>query len=180
MIKIALTNLRKYNEGELVYTWLELPANEYEIRAAFKKIGCLDGDEYIISDYEAPFEISESADVYELNEKLDELINIDATDSILAGVYDVYDVMHFAIDLANTGILSYAEEYVDCIISDETVRYNVQEMAKEGDFWRIRYFTNGITEPAAFYYVDGYGNCRDLRQSDLDDIVRELLDEVMR
>lgn len=28
MLKIALTNLGKYNEGQLVYKWLELPATE--------------------------------------------------------------------------------------------------------------------------------------------------------
>lgn len=179
MIKIALTNLAKYNDGELVYTWLELPADEDEIRAAFEKIGCLDGDEYFITDYEAPFEIYEYSNVFDLNEKLSLLSEVDGVEPILSGKYDVYDVLNFVSELVNTGILPYAEEYVDCLISDEDVRYNVQEKAKEGDFWRIRHYTNGITEPAAFYYLDGYGNCRDLRQSDLEDIVRELLDEVL-
>lgn len=31
MLKIALTNLGKYNEGCLVYKWLDLPATEGEM-----------------------------------------------------------------------------------------------------------------------------------------------------
>ena len=45
MFKIFLTNLGKYNEGELVGKWLELPADEEEISATLKTIG-IDGERY--------------------------------------------------------------------------------------------------------------------------------------
>jgi len=38
MMNIALTNLGKYNEGVLDFVWLELPATQEEIAAAFDKI----------------------------------------------------------------------------------------------------------------------------------------------
>lgn len=37
MIELCLTNLGKYNEGELVYTRLVLPASAEEIETAFDK-----------------------------------------------------------------------------------------------------------------------------------------------
>lgn len=69
-IRIALTNLGKYNEGELTYIWLELPASDEAIQAALNEIG-IDGveyEEYFISDYEAPFNISEYVNLQHLNE----------------------------------------------------------------------------------------------------------------
>lgn len=39
MLRVFLTNLGKYNEGELVGEWLELPAAEEEVQAAFRRIG---------------------------------------------------------------------------------------------------------------------------------------------
>lgn len=77
MIKIALTNLGKYNEGELVYTWLELPATESEIKKALEDIGVKAGgryEEYFITDYENNFNIK--IDEYEDLNKLNELANL--------------------------------------------------------------------------------------------------------
>lgn len=47
MIRIALTNLKRYNEGELVFEWVDLPQEDFS--PVFDKIG---HDEYFISDYE--------------------------------------------------------------------------------------------------------------------------------
>lgn len=47
MIRIALTNLRLYNEGELTYEWVDLPQEDFT--SVFHKIGA---GEYFISDYE--------------------------------------------------------------------------------------------------------------------------------
>ena len=47
MLKIALTNLRQYNEGDLIFEWVELPCDDF--KPVFDKIG---HDEYFISDYE--------------------------------------------------------------------------------------------------------------------------------
>lgn len=54
-LRVALTNLGKYNEGELIFEWLELPTTEEEVEAAFKYIGVAEGteyEEYFITDYE--------------------------------------------------------------------------------------------------------------------------------
>lgn len=77
--KIALTNLGKYNEGKLIYTWLDLPATDEEIDQAFKDIGVADNtafEEYFISDYETNIiglKIGEYDNILELNEKIEQV-----------------------------------------------------------------------------------------------------------
>ena len=54
MFKIYLTNLGKYNEGELVGKWIDLPISEEELEATLEEIG-IDGEKYeetFITDYE--------------------------------------------------------------------------------------------------------------------------------
>ena len=83
MIEICLTNLGKYNEGELIYSRLVLPATTEEIYAAYDGIGVADGtmyEETFISDYETDINglsISEYASINELNELAEELSNLD-------------------------------------------------------------------------------------------------------
>ena len=58
MLRVFLTNLGKYNDGELVGEWLELPATEEDLQAAFRRIG-IDGveyEEYFFSDWETDIE----------------------------------------------------------------------------------------------------------------------------
>lgn len=83
MIELCLTNLGKYNEGELIYTRLVLPASAEEIETAFDKIGVAENtmyEESFISDYETDINglsISEYASLDDLNELAKELENFD-------------------------------------------------------------------------------------------------------
>lgn len=59
-LKIYLTNLGKYNEGELVGEWVDLPVDDDELQEVFKRIGIGATDEfgqpyeeYFITDYES-------------------------------------------------------------------------------------------------------------------------------
>lgn len=75
MISVFITNLGKYNEGELVGEWLELPATSKEIEYCLARIG-IDGiryEEYFLTDYESSIDglssyISEYKALEELNE----------------------------------------------------------------------------------------------------------------
>ena len=73
MLRVFLTNLGKYNEGELVGEWLDLPATEEELQAAFQRVG-IDGveyEEYFFSDWETDIEglhLEEYMNLEELNE----------------------------------------------------------------------------------------------------------------
>ncbi|WP_392558892.1 antirestriction protein ArdA [Orbus mooreae] len=74
LLSVFITNLGKYNEGELVGEWVSLPTTRDEIKACFKRIG-VDGvkyEEYFLTDYESALErvtayIEEYTSLDELN-----------------------------------------------------------------------------------------------------------------
>lgn len=86
MIELCLTNLGKYNEGELVYTRLQLPATKEEIKEAFERICVKDNTEYeeaFISDSETDVAglndyIHEYSGIDDLNKLAEELENLDS------------------------------------------------------------------------------------------------------
>lgn len=140
MIELCLTNLGKYNEGELIYSRLVLPATTEDIQAAYDEIGVADGtmyEEAFIRDYETDINglsISEYASLDDLNELAEELENFDeyeldafgamldygyATDEALKKVQDneyvIYDGCYSMAEVAEryceeTGILSSIPE----------------------------------------------------------------------
>lgn len=82
-ISAFITNLGKYNEGELVGKWHSFPTTKKELRQTFREIG-IDGkryEEYFVTDYEAEIDglydcLPEYANLDELNylaSKIDEL-----------------------------------------------------------------------------------------------------------
>lgn len=80
MMKICLTNLRKFNEGYSIERWLELPASNEEIEETLKDIGINEEcGEYFISDYECDFPgiiIKENSTIDDLNDMADQLYDM--------------------------------------------------------------------------------------------------------
>lgn len=109
MIKIALTNLGKYNEGELVFKWLELPATEEEIEDAKVAIGINEEyEEWFISDYETAIEdlhIGEYEDFNYLNELAErfEDMNYDEQDAVGAVIEASGYSLEEALDIVENG-----------------------------------------------------------------------------
>ena len=77
MLNIYLTNLGKYNEGELIGEWVELPCDDFE--SVFERIGISDEpdengryyEEYFITDYETDvngLKVGEYDNLDDLNE----------------------------------------------------------------------------------------------------------------
>lgn len=123
-IKVALTNLGKYNEGELVYVWLDLPATDEEIEKVLKEIGIgskrWDGgvyEEYFITDYEAPFSIGEYDNLSNLNKLAEELTALDDSELLAFNAYieEVSDDTTEALEVATSG--------------DYSIYYGVDDMA---------------------------------------------------
>ena len=124
MISIFLTNLNKYNNGELVGEWIDLPCEDLQKRA--NKISNNGADELFITDYETELEIerNEYANIYELNEfaeKLDELDEWDyktAKALIETGYYNneqIFDKIDDCIFYEGMDFEDIAEEYIkDC------------------------------------------------------------------
>jgi len=66
-MRIAITNLRKYNEGELEYKWIELGIDDIEEIEQQINDFLGEDEEYFISDYEAPVTIGKYEDLEDLN-----------------------------------------------------------------------------------------------------------------
>ena len=80
ILKIFITNLGKYVEGELVGEWLDLPATEDDIDELMERIGI--GEQYeevFITDYESDLNIKvgEYDNIEALNEMAEEIENLD-------------------------------------------------------------------------------------------------------
>ena len=76
-----ITNLGKYNEGELIGKWIEFPISDDELQNVLKEIGCMYTDEtgvvhnplyeeYFFSDWECeiPFGFGEYPSISEIND----------------------------------------------------------------------------------------------------------------
>lgn len=83
MMNIYLTNLGKYNEGELIGEWVELPVSQEELQEVFKRIGINEEyEEYFITDYECDFyEVGEYENIDTLNEIAERLDELNETES---------------------------------------------------------------------------------------------------
>lgn len=78
-VKIYLTNLAKYNEGELVGKWIELPLDETDLKNEIAEVLGND-EEYFITDHEAPFKIWEHDNPYAINKQVEEIQQLSAVD----------------------------------------------------------------------------------------------------
>ena len=84
-IKVFVTNLAMYNEGDLVGGWLTLPAENDDIHVFMDNVVKISacGDEYFLTDWEDDdvkglcegLEVGEYSNVFELSERLEELNN---------------------------------------------------------------------------------------------------------
>ena len=124
-MKIALTNLGKYNEGVLDFVWLDLPATDDEIAAAFDKIQVSHDDihyysnglgevatddtygeyeEYFITDYECDFyRIGEYESLDSLNNMADTIsglcdYEIDIVKALINDGYDLEEALEMKDD----------------------------------------------------------------------------------
>lgn len=180
VIRVALTNLGKYNEGVLAFEWVTLPATTDEVQTALDAIGIGEEyEEYFISDYEAPFHIGEYTSLDALNELAEAVSDIRGFDDIASGRHDVYDVINFANELSSEGHVIGAEEYVQDIVTDDMLDEMVQYEVESGGWQRVKFLLGGIDDiNDDFYRINGYGNAENVTPDYLDAIVDDLMGEL--
>lgn len=111
MFKIFLTNLRKYNEGQLVGEWVDLPCDDFD--SVLKRIG-IDGkfyEEFFISDYETNYDIKigEHEDIYYLNNLAEELEDLTESEIIIFRAYmETEDDIDFALDHLDDAMIYFS------------------------------------------------------------------------
>lgn len=119
MLKVFITNLGKYNEGELVGKWVELPVYDDELAEILDEIQICHDDvkyynsvgspyeEIFITDYECDdipdLKIDEYASIDELNELEEDLESLseDEIDAINIIVNEAGDTVEEAMDIVN-------------------------------------------------------------------------------
>lgn len=171
-MKIYIANLGAYNDGKLRGVWVDLPILDMK-KEVYNKIFSLEeldengnphGD-FVIHDYELPFEISEQENIDVLNDVVDTLYNnVDnrTLDNILKGYYDIYDVLNLASSLG-------LEDCVDDFVHQIQVINEIEEDAINGELISIKYKLAGIETVGGdeYYLEDGYGNYHTISDVDL-------------
>lgn len=105
-MKIYLTNLGKYNEGELVGEWVELPASQEELEKVFERIGINEEyEEYFITDYECDlYEVGEYENIDKLNDIAERIKELDEGSKVVKALIQKLDYsLDEAIDKVNSG-----------------------------------------------------------------------------
>lgn len=124
-MRIFLTNLGKYNEGELVGEWVELPVSHEELQKVFERIGINEEyEEYFITDYECDlYEVGEYENIDKLNDIAERIKELDEQKSkVVKALIQKLDYNE-AIEKVNNGDYRI---YYDC--NDmEDVAYQVVE-----------------------------------------------------
>lgn len=126
--KVWIGNLGKYNEGDLVGRWIELPIDEDDLEKVLKSIG-IDNEEYeeiFIADYDLPFDSSEFGEytpletLNEIAERYDDLeeydkdiFNIITDELSLDEAFDVVENGDYVTYLNCDDMTDVAYEYVE-------------------------------------------------------------------
>ena len=111
-MKIFLTNLGKYNEGELVGEWVELPVSQGELQEVFDHIGI--NEEYFITDYECDlYEVGEYENIDKLNDIAERIKKLDGEErNVVKALIQKLDyTLDEAIEKVNSGDYRI---YYDC------------------------------------------------------------------
>lgn len=88
MLKIFISNLKEYNEGQIIGEWVDLPCEGLE--EVLDKISNNGNDELFISDYETDIsglKVSEYDNILELNDMTEEIDNFDDEEVIIFQAY---------------------------------------------------------------------------------------------
>ena len=163
-ISVYVSNLAKYNAGELNGQWTDLPVDDVNKDILDKidlgKYPTGYRDEWFISDYEAPFTIDEYADLYQLNElakALEEYKTIEDVyyaldDPEVIGCEDVYD---------------FDDEFFDMMFASK------QDVARAVFFGDIQNWLD------PYIFINGYGNCESMSEYQYQKMLNNYADEII-
>lgn len=155
-IRIFLTNLGKYNEGELVGEWVELPVTD-DFRAAKEAIGINSQyEEWFITDYETNIPgltIGEYDNIEKLNELASEMDDMSEDQLIIMSVrMENGESFDEALEHSEDG-----QVYYDCY-TDQDFGYAMVEL-----FGGIEYMDKEILE--MYFDYDAFGRDERINQS---------------
>ena len=166
VLRGALTNLGKYNEGDLDYVWVSFPCDEDDFQDSLKKIGIGEdrGDgsvyeEYFFSDWDTDYDwvdlsnLGEYEDFDDVNEYAESLENIvdEGTEEEFKAAMEYSGDFHDALDLVETGSVTK--------ISDESMSNRMDEAI--GAYYMDSMGFDAMSNIEEYFDYEAYG--RDIR-----------------
>ena len=141
--KTFITNLGKYNEGELIGEWITFPIDDDELEEVLERIGINERyEEYFFTDYDANgLRIDEYSSIGELNELAEDLEY--ASDELILSITDVYSDNPYEVSsiIRNGDYCFYEDQSLEDVayeLVQEQIDCIVQ--GKEAREWVSRYF----------------------------------------
>lgn len=124
-----ITNLGKYNEGELIGEWVKFPITNDEIQEVFKRIGIgRRYEEWFITDYECPDPgiydtLGEYESLSELNYLANQIIELDESEEFWQTVLDLGEYTGSVQDLINLTENLDCFDYLPGVTDDSDLGY---------------------------------------------------------
>lgn len=166
IIKVFVSNLAKYNDGELTGQWTTLPVDDVN-KDILDKLD-LGGDskqgyhdEWFISDYEAPFKINEYDDLYDLNELAEALESYDT-------IEDIYN----AIDDKKAIYLPELFDDLDDLI--EALGVDPVEAARATFFGKIQNWNDD------YFYINEVGNFESMNEYQFQKMLNDNANDIIK
>lgn len=155
MLKINVTNLKKYNEGALVGEWVDLPCEGLE--EVLDKISNNGNDELFISDYETDInglKVAEYEDSLQLNEIAEEIDNLSDDEVIALQAYlEQYNDIEQALEEVRQGNYRI---YYDCDNMEDVAYQVVNDCG----------LLDGVPEEVKIYFdYEAYGRDLDINRT---------------
>lgn len=127
--KAFITNLGKYNEGELVGEWVKFPITNDEMQEVFKRIGIARRyEEWFITDYEYPDPgiydtLGEYESLSELNYLANQIMELDESEEFWQTVLDLGEYTGSVQDLINLTENMDCFDYLPGVTDDSDLGY---------------------------------------------------------
>lgn len=124
-----ITNLGKYNEGELVGEWVKFPVTNEKMQEVFKRIGIgRRYEEWFITDYECPDhgiydQLGEYESLSELNYLANQIMELDESEEFWQAVLELGEYTGSVKDLINLTENMDCFDYLPGITDDSDLGY---------------------------------------------------------
>ena len=157
-INVFVSNLAKYNDGELTGQWTTLPVDDVN-KDILEPIDAV-GKEWFISDYEAPFKIDEYDNLYALNELAEALEDYDS-------IEDVYNALDDREVTGCEDVYDFDDDFFD------TMFLSKQEVARAVFFGDIHNWLD------PYIFLNRCGNCESMTEYDYQEMLNNHASEII-
>lgn len=160
IIKGFVTNLGKYNEGELIGEWVDFPCNEDEWEEVLERIGIDEKyEEYFFSDWEIELDNANTLEMYLSYDEVNDLAwDLEILDYNERGkleaimeleTSDIANALNYMRDyefISGYTLEEYVREDLDCLgnIPDYVMDYIDFEQLGSDHYYNVRESENGV------------------------------------